>query len=88
MVVVPALTNVAVALPFVPLIVATAKFEELHLTGPSINSPLSNAVNCKLELLSCRGLLGETDILLAADAFDEKRKTSKRDQGSEPDRRR
>ena len=62
-----ALSSVALAIPVVPATVATAAFEELHLTGPSTTSPLTEAVNCRLEFFNCLGLLGEMSSLPAAE---------------------
>jgi hypothetical protein len=59
-VVVPAESRLALALPLLPEIVATAGSDELQATLPSTILPSIEAVNCSRELLSCRGLLGET----------------------------
>jgi len=65
-VVVPALSKVASAVPPIPAIVATAGFEELQRTGPPKAPPLIDAVKERVELLSCLGFAGEMVSLLAA----------------------
>jgi hypothetical protein len=60
--------------------VATAVFEEVHVTGPSTTSPLIEAVNCRAEFFNCLGLLGEMVSLLEAAPNE----TSKRMISSDP----
>jgi hypothetical protein len=72
MVVVPIVSSVAAAVPLLPLMVATAGLEDVQPTGPSTISPFTDAVNCRVELLSCRGLFGEMVSLLVAEQTDTK----------------
>ena len=62
MVLAPAVSRLAV--PFL-LIVATAGVDELHCISLVTSLPFTVAVNCRVELLSCRGLMG--DMIVAAD---------------------
>src|SRR5262249_11031804 len=74
MVVLPELSSSA--LP-APSMLATAGSDDLHCTGAFAALPFNSAVNSKLELLSCRGLLGETVSLSAATDSTGSMKTNK-----------